>query len=84
MTGTGASTSYKLISFAAFQVQGWSFNGNTFPRTFNNKPPSAPALACDGSCTGIIGSFLHYVSLDKAYSYGTPQDFGAGVVKLTQ
>lgn len=85
VTGTGASTSYKLISFAAFLVKGWSFNGNTFPRTFHNKSPYVPsALACDGSCTGVIGSFVQYVSLDKAYTYGTPEDFGAGVVKLTQ
>lgn len=85
VAGTGASTSYKLVSFAAFLVKGWSFNGNTFPRTFHNKAPDVPlGLACDGSCTGVIGSFVHYVSLDKAYTYGTPEDFGAGVVKLTQ
>jgi Flp pilus assembly protein TadG len=83
--GTGSSTTYKLISFAAFVVKGWSFNGNKFPITFHNKPPSVDAaLTCDGSCTGIIGSFVHYVSLDSAYTLGTPQDFGADVVKLTQ
>jgi Flp pilus assembly protein TadG len=85
VTSTGANTTYKLISFAAFSVKGWSFNGNKFPRIFQNKPPSVtPALACDGSCTGIIGSFVHYVSLDSGYTLGTPEDFGAGVVRLTQ
>ncbi|WP_235500072.1 Tad domain-containing protein [Arthrobacter sp. Leaf69] len=83
--GTGSSTKYKLTSFAAFKVKGWSFNGNTFPRTFHNKPPYVPpALACDGSCTGVIGSFIRYVSLDNAFTLGTPEDFGVGVVKLTQ
>jgi hypothetical protein len=41
-------------------------------------------LTCDGSCTGIIGSFIHYVSLDNAYTLGPAPDFGAGVVKLMQ
>lgn len=85
VAGTGSSTTYKLISFAAFRVTGWSFNGNSFPTTFHNKPPSVdPALTCDGSCTGIIGSFIHYVSLDNAYTLGPAPDFGAGVVKLMQ
>ena len=85
VAGTGSSTTYKLISFAAFVVKGWSFNGNKFPITFHNKPPFVDAaLTCDGSCTGIIGSFVHYVSLDNAYILGPAPDFGAGVVKLTQ
>jgi hypothetical protein len=85
VAGTGSSTTYKLISFAAFVVKGWSFNGNKFPITFHNKPPFVDAaLTCDGSCTGIIGSFVHYVSLDNAYTLGPAPDFGAGVVKLTQ
>jgi len=85
VTGTGSSTSYRLMSFAAFKIQGWSFNGNSFPTTFRNKPPDVPSsLSCTGSCVGVIGSFIRYVSLDNAYTLGTPPDFGAGVIKLTQ
>ncbi|WP_432393622.1 pilus assembly protein TadG-related protein [Pseudarthrobacter sp. L19] len=85
VTGTGTSVSYHLTSFAAFKVQGWSFNGNKFPITFRNAPPDvSPALSCTGSCVGVIGSFIRYVSLDNAYTLGTPPDFGAGVIKLTQ
>jgi hypothetical protein len=85
VAGTGSSTTYKLMSFAAFRVKGWSFNGNKFPITFNNKPPAVDAaLTCDGSCTGVIGSFIRYVSLDSAYTLGTPEDFGAGIIRLTQ
>ena len=86
VTGTGNGASYKLVSFAAFKVKGWSFSGNNnLPETFQNKPPAIPSsLKCDGSCRGIIGSFVRYVSLDSAYTLGTPEDFGAGVVRLTE
>lgn len=85
VSGTGSSTSYRLVSFAAFRLQGWSFNGNNFPTTFRNKAPYVPAnLACTGSCVGVIGSFIRYVSLDGAYTLGNPPDFGAGVIKLTK
>ncbi len=85
VSGNGSGTAYRVISFAAFQVKGWSFNGNTFPSTFHNAPPYVDSgLACDGSCTGIIGSFIRYVSLDSAYTLGTPEDFGAEVIRLRQ
>lgn len=85
VTGTGSNVSYHLMSFAAFKVQGWSFNGNKFPGNFRNTPPDVPSnLACTGSCVGIIGSFIRYVSLDNAFTLGTPPDFGAGVIKLMQ
>jgi hypothetical protein len=85
VSGNGSNTSYKILSFAAFRVTGWSFNGNTFPSTFHNAPPYVDSsLTCDTSCTGIIGSFIRYVSLDGAYTLGSAEDFGAEVIRLTQ
>ena len=76
---------YKLSSFAAFNVKGWSFSGD-------NKLPILPAqgadvpgaLECDSSCRGIIGSFIEYVSLADGSRYGTAEDYGTDIVKLTQ
>jgi len=86
VTGTGNGASYKLVSFAAFKVKGWNFSGsNDLPASFQNKPPAvASSLKCDGSCRGIIGSFVQYVSLASGYTLGPAEDFGADVVKLTQ
>lgn len=85
VSGNGSNTSYRILSFAAFRVTGWSFNGNTFPSTFHNAPPFVDSsLTCDTSCTGIIGSFVRYVSLDSAYTLGSAEDFGAEVIRLTQ
>jgi Flp pilus assembly protein TadG len=86
VTGTGNGATYKLVSFAAFKVKGWNFSGNNdLPESFQNKPPAiASSLKCDNNCRGIIGSFVRYVSLDSAYTLGPAEDFGAGVVRLTQ
>ena len=73
VAGTGASANYKLMSFAAFKVKGWRFSGNNVPRSRSTTslPPSTLALTCDGSCRGIIGSFVQYVSLADGYTLGT-------------
>ncbi|MGO4190668.1 pilus assembly protein TadG-related protein [Arthrobacter sp. YAF17] len=87
VTGTGAGAGYKLISFASFKVTGWNFSGgNKLPTSFHNKSPFVPtSLNCENSCTGIIGSFIRYVSLADGYTLGvTPEDFGTDIVRLTQ
>jgi hypothetical protein len=85
VSGTGNGAVYGLISFAAFKVKGWKFSGgNSLPDTFQNKAPFvASALACDGNCRGIIGSFVKYVSLADGYTLGPVDAYGATIVRLT-
>lgn len=80
--GTGSSASYHLTAFAAFKIQGWKFSGpEKLPFVFHNAPGSG--LDCTGSCRGIIGSFIKYVSLSDGYTLGPVSPFGATVVELT-
>lgn len=86
VTGTGNSAIYGLTTFAAFKVKGWKFSGNsTLPDTFQNTTPAVPvAVACDGNCRGIIGSFIKYVSLADGFTLGPVDANGATIVRLTQ
>ena len=88
VTGTGANATYKLTSFAAFNVNGWKFSGtdNELPKSFHNTRDFVPSsVACANNCRGIIGSFIQYVSLADGYTYGvTTEDSGADIVRLTQ
>ncbi|WP_395398340.1 pilus assembly protein TadG-related protein [Arthrobacter sp. UC242_113] len=82
-SGTGSSATYHLAAFAAFKVQGWKFSGGTgLPFVFQNTSSSAGSN-CTGSCRGIIGSFIRYVSLGDGYTLGPVSSFGATVVELT-
>jgi Flp pilus assembly protein TadG len=83
-TGTGSSASYHLTAFAAFKVQGWKFGGaDKLPLVFRNQPAAGSGLSCTGSCRGIIGSFVEYVSLADGYKLGPASPYGATVVELT-
>lgn len=83
VSGTGAGASYKLLAFAAFSVQGWAFSGaDKLPMVFRNTS-SDKNLNCNGSCRGIIGKFVNYVSLSDGYKLGPVSPYGATVVELT-
>jgi hypothetical protein len=91
VTGTGSGAIYKLVAFAAFSVTGWSFTGNAgLPYEFQSGVSAATgvtaATACTGSCRGIIGQFITYVSLADGYALG-PVDpygqYGASIARLT-
>ncbi|WP_426996565.1 pilus assembly protein TadG-related protein [Pseudarthrobacter sp. N5] len=86
VTGTGNGAIYHLIAFAAFDVGGWKFSGNSgAPETFQNQAPYvSSALTCDGNCRGIIGSFVKYVSLADGYTLGPVDAYGAPIVRLSQ
>ena len=59
VTGTGADAKLQTHFVCGLQGQRLEFQRQQVPRTFHNKPPFVTsALACDGSCTGIIGSFI--------------------------
>lgn len=83
VSGTGSGASYKLLAFAAFSVQGWAFSGaDKLPLVFRNTS-SVSSLDCKGSCRGIIGKFVNYVSLSDGYKLGPVSPYGATVVELT-
>ncbi|WP_246036387.1 pilus assembly protein TadG-related protein [Sinomonas susongensis] len=86
VAGEGANATYTLAGFAAFKVAGWKFSGvDALPDSYANQPPSVPSsLSCTGSCRGIIGQFITYVSLDTAYTLGPSTAFGATVVRLSR
>ncbi|MBT1001045.1 pilus assembly protein TadG [Paenarthrobacter sp. DKR-5] len=75
-TGSGTNATYTISSFVAFRVLGWSFSGG---RNFHN----TGTPSCTGSCNGIIGQFVHYVTLDPDYTPGGPNN-GANVAYLVK
>lgn len=84
VTGTGTSAIYGLTAFAAFNVVGWKFSGSdSLPATFHNTAAYVgSAQECVGSCRGVIGKFITYVSLDDGYTLGPNHRYGASIVRL--
>jgi Flp pilus assembly protein TadG len=75
--GGGSGGWYKIRGWAAFELLGWNFPGSSA----NNN--SYTGAKCTGSCKGIIGRFVRFVSLDDRFTRGGP-DLGASLVSLTQ
>ncbi|MET4637101.1 pilus assembly protein TadG-related protein [Mycetocola sp. 2940] len=76
-TGTGAGGTFRIHGFAAFEVTGWRFTGGRV-----NVDPAAPA--CTGSCQGIQGRFVEWVSPDAAgVEIGGP-DLGVTIIRLSR
>lgn len=67
-----ASGNFHIKGFAAFQILGFNFPGQAWNNT------GTPG--CKGSCKGIIGKFVKFVSLANLPSGGP--DLGAETVKL--
>lgn len=84
VTGTGVDARYRLVAFAAFTVAGWKFSGGTtVPTAFRNTAAHVGStVECVGSCRGIIGTFVKYVSLDEGYTLGPTHRYGATIVRL--
>ncbi len=75
--GTGSGGWYRIRGWAAFELLGWNFSGTSLnSNTYTN-------AKCTGSCRGLIGRFVKYVSLDDRFTRGGP-DLGASLVSLTQ
>ncbi|MDQ0731396.1 TadE/TadG family type IV pilus assembly protein [Arthrobacter sp. B1I2] len=95
VTGTGNGAIYGLTAFAAFKVTGWKFSGgdgkglddSSLPYTFHNLTSTTTGVTktteCKGSCRGIIGKFVTYVSLADGFTLGPVNAFGATIVRLT-
>jgi len=74
-TGTGQNALYPIYGFAAFQLTGWNFSGNSHP------DPLAPA--CTGNCRGVMGYFTRFVSLQEGLTLGSGPNLGGSIVQLT-
>jgi Flp pilus assembly protein TadG len=75
LDGTGASASYTIRGWAAFTLLGWNFPG----LSYHNQ--TYAGAHCKGSCKGIIGQFVSFVSLDDRFTVGGPS-LGTSVVTL--
>lgn len=76
--GTGAGGWYKIRGFAAFQVLGYNFPS----MSWNNRTYSG--ATCSGSCKGLIGRFITFVSLDDAFTTGNgAENLGTSIVTLS-
>lgn len=88
VVGTGSGAVYGLVSFAAFKVTGWKFSGDAgLPYEFQSGVSTTTgvtsATECSGSCRGLIGSFVKYVSLADGYTLGPVDEYGATIVRMT-
>lgn len=83
-TANGTGGSFHILGFAAFQVMGWKFTGtNNSDLSWNNDGTLfGNNVKCMGSCRGIIGKFIRYVSLSKDFTLGGTSDLGAAVAFL--
>jgi Flp pilus assembly protein TadG len=75
--GTGASAYYQIRGWAAFRLLGWNFPG------FTHHNQTYVGAHCKGTCKGIIGRFVSFVSLDDRFSVGGPS-LGTSVVELSR
>ncbi|WP_445442970.1 pilus assembly protein TadG-related protein [Clavibacter sp. km1a] len=75
--GTGTSAYYQISGWAAFRLLGWNFPGYTY------NSQSYVGAHCKGTCKGIIGRFVSFVSLDDRFSVGGPS-LGTSIVELSR
>ncbi|UIP57492.1 hypothetical protein DSM26151_03530 [Agromyces marinus] len=74
--GTGSGADFHIEQFAAFLVTGFKVSGGN-----SYTDPEAPR--CTGSCRGVQGHFMKFVSVDDAFELGDGVENGAAVVRLT-
>jgi hypothetical protein len=75
--GTGSSAYFEIRGWAAFKLLGWNFPG------FSHDNQTYAGAHCKGSCKGIIGKFISFVSLDDRFTLGGPS-LGTSVVELSE
>ena len=80
MHGVGSGATFTINGWAAFKLLGWNFVGSG-GSSYNNK--TYPGATCSGSCKGLIGQFISFVSLDTRFTTGGP-NLGASLVTLTK
>ncbi|MBM7503277.1 TadE/TadG family type IV pilus assembly protein [Agromyces aurantiacus] len=72
--GSGSNVEFHIQQFAAFKITGFKLSGgNAYT------DPGAPS--CTGSCRGIQGYFMKFVSIDDAFELGDGVVNGAAIVR---
>ncbi|MDH2444371.1 pilus assembly protein [Amnibacterium sp. CER49] len=74
--GTGANAQFHIYGFAALQIQGWTFPGNSSSNASSLTP------SCQGSCNGIWGRFINFTFTGAdVTAYGGPTTTGVSTVQ---
>ena len=79
-SGSGSTGKYIIKGWAAFELLGWRFPSSNYNSNLSSYPADAK---CTGSCSGLIGRFVKFVTLDDSFAMGGAS-LGASVVTLTQ
>lgn len=74
---TGNKGWYEIDGWVAFKLLGWRFPSTAHSNT------TYPDATCTSPCTGLIGEFERYATLDEAFTSGGP-DHGAAVVGIRE
>ncbi|MFI7482201.1 pilus assembly protein TadG-related protein [Kocuria sp. M1R5S2] len=68
---------YKIDGWVAFKLLGWRFPSTSYANTTHS------GATCSNPCTGIIGEFEKFASIDSGFTSGGP-DYGASVVTMIE
>lgn len=72
---SGGVVCFRIAKFAAFELTGFKLSGGV---TYVD----SGAPACNGSCRGLQGYFVKYVSVDDAFELGSGNPDGLSVVRF--
>lgn len=71
--GTGASTQYHIVAFAALELIDYRVSGS---HAINAEP------SCKGACRGIQAKFVEFLDFDDDFELGDGGDAGVTIVRL--
>ncbi|MUN07423.1 TadE/TadG family type IV pilus assembly protein [Agromyces luteolus] len=72
---SGGTVCLRIAKFAAFQLTGFKLSGG-------NTYVDSGAPTCNGSCRGLQGYFVKYVSVGEAFELGDGEPDGLSVVRM--
>lgn len=72
---SGGTICFHIEKFAAFVLTGFKLSGS-------NAYTDSTAPRCNGSCRGLQGYFVKYVSVDEAFELGDGDSEGLSVVRM--
>jgi len=76
--GTGSNGWYKIRGWAAFELLGWNFSSASYHST------TYSIAKCTGSCRGLIGRFVRFVSFDERFTRtDLDPDLGTALIYLS-
>lgn len=68
---------YQIDGWVAFKLLGWRFPGTQHANT------AYTGATCSNPCTGLVGEFVKYATIDDAFTGGGP-DHGASVITMVE